>query len=327
MGSISRRDELPMQPILVVDIFDVWGIDFMGQFPNSHGNLYILVAVDYVSKWVEAIATKTNDHEVVCNFIQTHIFSRFGIPRVIISDGGSHFKNFKFGKLLKRYGVDHRIATPYHPQTSGQVEVSNRQIKEILQKTVRTDRKDWSTKLNDALWAYRTAYKTPIGNTPYRLVYGKGCHLPVEIVHRALWAIKEVNVKYDDAGKERKLKLCELEEMREEAYECASKYKEKMKEVHDAKIRKKEFIVGQKVWLYNSRIKLFPGKLKSKWLGPFIITKVGGLGNIGIQDLKDGTKQTVNGHRLKPFLETEDLTAQPKESVNFLVSLPVYKNI
>ncbi|KAI3743725.1 hypothetical protein L1987_56790 [Smallanthus sonchifolius] len=175
LGGIAKRDEMPMNPILIVNIFDVWGIDFMGPFPISFGKVYILVAVDYVSKWVEAIATKTNDHAVVCEFVRTHIFSRFGVPRVIISDGGTHFKNFNFGKLLKKYGVDHRIATPYHPQTSGQVEVSNRQIKEILQKTVRADRKDWSKKLDDALWAYRTAYKTPIGTTPYRLVYGKGC--------------------------------------------------------------------------------------------------------------------------------------------------------
>ncbi|GJR00837.1 putative nucleotidyltransferase, ribonuclease H [Tanacetum coccineum] len=137
VGRISRRDQMPMNPILVVEIFDVWGIDFMGPFPTSHGNVYILVAVDYVSKWVEAEATKTNDHSVVLKFVKKNIFARHGIPKAIISDGGSHFKNFKFGKLLKHYRVNHRIATPYHPQTSGQVEVSNREIKRILEKTVR----------------------------------------------------------------------------------------------------------------------------------------------------------------------------------------------
>ncbi|GJU57464.1 putative nucleotidyltransferase, ribonuclease H [Tanacetum coccineum] len=141
VGGISRHDQMPMNPILVVEIFDVWGIDFMGPFPTSHGNVYILVAVDYVSKWVEVKATKTNDHSVVLKFIKKNICTRHGIPKTIISDGGSHFKNFKFGKLLKHYGVNHRIATPYHPQTSGHVEVSNREIKQILEKTVRSDRR------------------------------------------------------------------------------------------------------------------------------------------------------------------------------------------
>ncbi|GJS75756.1 reverse transcriptase domain-containing protein [Tanacetum coccineum] len=116
VGGISRRDQMPMNPILVVEIFDVWGIDFMGPFPTSYGNVYILVAVDYVSKWVEAEATKTNDHSVVLKFVKKNIFARHGIPKAIISDGGSHFKNFKFGKLLKHYGVNHKIATPYYPQ-------------------------------------------------------------------------------------------------------------------------------------------------------------------------------------------------------------------
>ena len=203
--------------------------------------------------------------------------------------------------------------------------MSNRQIKEILQKTVRADRKDWSIKLNDALWAYRTAHKTPIGTTPYRLVYGKNCHLPVELVHKSLWAIKEVNVQYDDAGKEWKLKLCELEELREMAYECASKYKDGMKRVHDAKLRKKEFEVGQKVWLYNSKLKFFPGKLRSKWMGPYVVTRVGQLGDVTIEDPKDGVRQTVNGHRLKPFLDGNEKVDANKESVSFVVSFPVYE--
>ncbi|KAI3739307.1 hypothetical protein L2E82_29710 [Cichorium intybus] len=186
LGNISKRDQMPLNPILVVDIFDVWGIDFMGPFPTSHGYVNILIAVAYVSKWIEAEATRTNDHHVVCKFVKRNIFTRHGVPRVIISDGGSHFKNFKFGRLLKHYGMNHRIATPYHPQTSGHVEISNRQMKEILQKTVRKDMKDWSQRFDDALWAYRTAYKTLIGTTPYRLVYRKGCHLHVELANRAL---------------------------------------------------------------------------------------------------------------------------------------------
>ncbi|KAJ0510886.1 hypothetical protein HanIR_Chr11g0545701 [Helianthus annuus] len=133
-------------------------------------------------------------------------------------------------------------------------------------------------------------------------------------------------MKYNDAGKERKLKLCELEELREEAYEYASKYKDDMKRAHDTKLKPKEFEVGQKVWLYNSRLKYFPGKLKSKWIGPYVITRVGKLGDVTIKDPKDGSKQTVNGHRLKPFLDgNNDKKDENVELVNFVVSVPTYE--
>ncbi|GJR18637.1 reverse transcriptase domain-containing protein [Tanacetum coccineum] len=205
-GKISQRDEMPQNAIQVCEIFDVWGIDFIGPFPSSHGNKYILVAVDYLSKWVEAKALPTNDARVVVKFLKS-LFARFGTPRAIISDRGTHFCNDQFAKVMSKYGVTHRLATAYHPQMSGQVEVSNRGLKRILERTVGENRASWSDKLDDALWAFRTAFKTPIGCTPYKLVYGKSCHLPIELEHKAYWALKHANFDLKTAGDHRKLQL------------------------------------------------------------------------------------------------------------------------
>ncbi|KAD2393546.1 hypothetical protein E3N88_40523 [Mikania micrantha] len=229
-GATLTAKKMPQTSIQVCEIFDLWGIDFMGPFLMSRGNRYILVAVDYVSKL-----------------------------------------------------------------TSGQVEVSNRGIKRILEKTVSWNRLDWAYKLDDALWAFRTAYKTPTGSTPFRMIYGKACHLPVEMEHRAYWALKTMNLDMATAKDLRFHQLHELEELRDHAYEHSHDYKERTKALHDRKLRgDKDFKCGDAVLLYNSRLRLFPGKLKSRWYGSYKVKEVFPYGTVEIED-KDGATFKFDG--------------------------------
>nr|GEV78380.1 reverse transcriptase domain-containing protein [Tanacetum cinerariifolium] len=269
-GKILQKDEMPQKSIQVCEIFDVWGIDFMGSFPSSRGNKYILVAIDYLSKWVEAKALLTNDARVVCKFLK-NLFARFGTPRAIISDRGTYFCNDQFAKVMLKFGVTHRLATPYHPQTSGQVEVSNRGLK---------------------------PYKTPVGCTPYKLVYGKACHLPIELEHKACWALKHANFDLQTVGDHKKVHLNKLNELRDQAYENSLIYKEKTKRLHDSKIKDRVFNIGDIVLLFNSRLKIFSDKLKSYWFGPFTISYVFPYGTVELSQ-PDGPNFKVNGHRLK----------------------------
>ncbi|GKA17950.1 reverse transcriptase domain-containing protein, partial [Tanacetum coccineum] len=247
--------------IQVCEIFDVWGINFMGLFPSSHGNKYILVAADYLSKWVEAKALLANDARVV------------------------------FAKVMSKYGVTHRLATAYHPQTSGQVEVSNRGLKRILERTVGENRASWSDKLDDALW----------------------------LEHKAYWALKHANFDLKTVGDHRKLQLNELNELRDQAYENSLIYKERTKKLHDSKIINRIFNVCDRVLLFISHFKIFSGKLKTRWSGPFTITQVFPYRTVELSQ-HDGPNFKVNGHRVKHYFGgdlppkvVQDLHTFPKD--------------
>ncbi|GKD15532.1 reverse transcriptase domain-containing protein, partial [Tanacetum coccineum] len=247
LGNISSRNEMPQNNIQVCEVFDVCLWD---HFPNLEVIKYILVAVDYVSKWVEAQALPTNDTRVVVKFLR-QLFARA--------------------------------------------------IKRILERSVGYNPIGWSEKLNDALWAFRTAYKTPTWCTPFRLVYGKACHLPVEIEHKAHWALKQCNMDLTLASKSRLMQLNELAELKDGAYENTRIYKEQTKKWHDSRLRSdKDFKVGDKVLLYNSLLKMYPGKLKSKWSGPNIVKMVYPHRAIEITN-RDEFSFKVNEQRLKKY--------------------------
>ncbi|GJT79111.1 reverse transcriptase domain-containing protein [Tanacetum coccineum] len=246
-------------PTIYKDAHELVKNYFMGPFSSSRRNKYILVAVDYLSKWVEAKVFPTNDARVIVKFLKS-LFARFGTPRAIISDRGTHFCNDKFAKVMSKYGVTHRLATAYHPQTSGQVEVSNSGLKRILERTVRENCASWSDRLDDALWAFRTA-----------------------------------------------------------SYENSLIYKERTKKLHDSKIKNRIFNVGDQVLLFNSRLKIFSGKLKTRWSGPFTITEVFPYGTAKLSH-SDGSNFKVNCHRLKhyfrgdtPPMVVPDLQTFPKD--------------
>nr|GEY18690.1 reverse transcriptase domain-containing protein [Tanacetum cinerariifolium] len=225
----------------------------------------------------------------------------------------SKFMKFLMSGALTSWARSHTL---YHPQTSGQVEVSNRGLKRILKRTVGENRASWSDKLDDALWAFRIAYKIPIGCIPYNLVYGKPCHLPIELEHKAYWSLKHANFDLQTVGDHKKVQLNEL---CDQAYENSLIYKEKTKRLHDLKIKDPVFNVGDRVLLFNSRLKIFSSKLKSRWSGPFTISHVFPYGTVELSQ-PDGPNFKVNGHRLKhyfgedvPKMVVPDLQTFPKD--------------
>ncbi|GJR51260.1 reverse transcriptase domain-containing protein [Tanacetum coccineum] len=254
----------------------------------------------YVSKWVEAQALPTNDARVVVKFLKG-LFARFGVPKALISDRGTHFCNYQLEKALQKYGVTHKISTAYHPQTNGHTKVTNRAIKRILERSVRYNPKDWSEKLNDALWEFRTAYKTPTRYTPFRLVYGKGCHLSIEIEHKAYWALKQCNMDLTTSAKNRFMALNEFHEVTNRFGHTKRKLRsirKRTKKWHDSESEgNKHFKTGTKDYCLtqNSGFKRGPVLHCKKY-------RVSIWSRGSIHD-KNNFSFKVNGHMLKKYYD------------------------
>nr|GEX90709.1 hypothetical protein [Tanacetum cinerariifolium] len=300
-------------PLETLKLFSTRGnssIPWFADFANFH-------AENFVVKGMASQQKSEFFKDVKHYFWDDPFLFKICADQVIRSDRGTHFDNDQFAKVMQKFGVTHCLATPYHRQTSGQVEVSNRGLKRILERTVGENRASWSDKLDDTLWAFRTAYKTPIGCSPYKLVYEKACHLPIELEHKAYWALKHANFDLKTAGNHRKVQLNKLNELRDQAYENSLIYKEKTKRLHDSKIKDRVFNISDRVLLFNSRLNIFSDKLKSYWSGPFTISHVYPYGTVELSQ-PDGPNFKVNGHRLKHYF-AEDV---PKVVVPDLQTFP-----
>ena len=252
--------------------FAKWGIDFVGPInPPAYRTQqaqYIIVATDYLTKWVEAKATRKNDARTTTCFLYEQVFTRYGLPIEIVSDRGTHFLNEVIHYLLDEFLVIHRKSAPYHPQANGQAESTNKILCTVLTKIVDNSRSEWEMKLHAAIWAYRVAFKTAIGTTPFNLVFGLDAILPIEFLIPTLRVAK--NLEW--TGHEFSQRLEQLEQLDElclKAVAAMYAQKRRLKKFHDAHIINKDFKVGDLVLGYT--LKQHTTKLKKRGMGPYVI--------------------------------------------------------
>eukprot|EP00253_Pinus_taeda_P008877 PITA_08877 len=319
-GKPSQADEMPLRPQVVIEPFERWALDFVGPInPTSNQRTYILVATDYVTKWVEAKSLARATEDSVIQFL-FHLFVRYGLPREIITDGGPQFVGNKLAATLNNYHIQHKITTPYHPQANGQVENSNKIIESILTKTIASHRRDWAARLLEALWAYRTTWRSTTGYSPYQMVFGKQPIFPIEFEIQTLRTAQEVGLDLNEAQINRLRQINELDEIRLSALQNTTLIQQQRAKWHDALIKKKVFHEGDWALLYDSRFQDFPGKLQTRWLGPYEIQKVHDNGNLTLTTI-DGSGHTfkVNGHRVRLYrrpLTRESFLQQLQQDTN-----------
>jgi hypothetical protein len=301
--SKTRRPPAPLQPIVAVGPFAKWGIDFMQCNPTSTGGHgYIIVAVDYFTKWAEAMPTLDNTGETAALFFFNHVVARFGVPQAIVTDHGSHFRNHMMVELAAKLGLSHDSSTPYYPQANGQVEAINKVLKRMLQRMIGVHKRRWHLILYSALWAYRTSVKNATGFTPFQLVYGLEAVLPIQCEISSLKLAIDL-LPGTSEEEARFLELIQLDENRRDAALANEAHKKRVKAQFDKNVKPRIFSEGDLVLLYDQESdKLGAGKFQSLWMGPYIVKRVLAKGAYELMDY-DGIPlaQPRNGLYLKRY--------------------------
>eukprot|EP00253_Pinus_taeda_P009871 PITA_09871 len=256
------EDQFPDEHLFVVAVQTPWYADVANY-----------LAVEYVTKWVEVEALPRATEKSVIQFL-LHLFICYGLPREIITDGGPQFARNRIAATLNNYHVQHKITTAYHPQANGQVESSNKIIETILTKIVASHRRDWAARLPEALWAYRTTWRSTTGHSPYQLMFRKQPIFPIEFEIQTLRTAQEVGLDLTEAQTNRLQQINELDEIRLSALQHTALIQQQRAKWHDALIKNRVFHEEDLALLYDSRFQDFPEKLQTRWLGPYEIQKV-----------------------------------------------------
>uniref|UniRef100_A0A2N9GRM0 Integrase catalytic domain-containing protein n=1 Tax=Fagus sylvatica TaxID=28930 RepID=A0A2N9GRM0_FAGSY len=308
--------------------FHTWGLDLIGPInPSSGGYIWILVATEYFSKWVEAIPLRKATGAAVANFIREHIITRFGIPHKIISDNGTPFVNKNVKEVLEHYRIKHRRSTPYYPQGNGQAEATNRMLLRILSKMVFDYGKGWNSHLADTLWAYRGSTKTATGFTPFSLVYGTDAISPTELLvpsPRILHGM-DLEADADICAEARVADLEGLEEARELAQARSLRYHQKLADAYEKTLQTRIFAKGQMVLRAVDHVRRglpSPSKFAPNWEGPYLIREAYDSGYYKLSTA-DGTTlvDPINGKWLEAllFVRLPPLLAKHAESFVLLL--------
>jgi hypothetical protein len=294
-------DEMPLCAQVMIEPFEKWALDFVGPIsPMSHRKNYILVCTDYVTKWVEEKSLFRATKKFVVEFIYEYIFTRFGVPREIVTDQGTQFTSKLMKELTDKYGIKHCKYFPYHPQENGQVESTNKVLESILTKTIQLHHRDWTDRLLEGLWAYQTTWRNTTRHTPFELVYRKQVLLPIEFQVRTFRIVTELGLNPDEAQKQQALKLNELDEIRQDVIQRTILVQNHRSKWHGKFIKKNHFQPGDWAMLFDSRFKTFKEKLTTRCLVPYEVDTVYDNGVVKIKTIDDGQVSfVVNGHRLK----------------------------